>query len=374
LPIPPAVIYVILKNLPRAVKELRQILNGPKRNEPLIPDDTIIQQDAARLACFLRIALIDGKLTNDESAFLSTHVPAYLLQTEKGNRIYREGYNYVRKSGKPLSFYVSNYYRKFKETQADIDNLIREILELSYKDDAGQIEKDMEIKDAATSIGMPMDSFEKMAIDSLKHNMLNSSAINFGSGFAIEESGFIITNYHVIKDSKQIKVKVGRRYCPARPIISDQDLDLAVIKIDLQLPALSFHQSPVKSSQAVLALGFPDPRAYGFTIKVTDGAINCLNGYQDDASQFQISTLLDRGNSGGPLIDEKSGGVVGVLAQQHVKNVKCGYAIKGESVIKFLNSHPAFASSIKYVRYRGLRREIIAEEATHSVVPILSYF
>jgi len=135
LPIPPAVIYVILKNLPRAVEELRKILNGTNRNEPLIPNDTIIRQDAARLACFLRIALVDGKLTNDESSFLSTHVPAYLVQTGKGKRIFGEVFDYVRNSGKPLSFYVSNYYRKYKETQADIDNLIREILELSYKDD-----------------------------------------------------------------------------------------------------------------------------------------------------------------------------------------------------------------------------------------------
>ena len=71
---------------------------------------------------------------------------------------------------------------------------------------------------------------------------------------------------------------------------------------------------------------------YGRSISVAEGAINSLTGYQDDNRHYQISSLVDRGFSGGPLIDERSGGIVGVIAQQHKRRVKCGYAIKADVV------------------------------------------
>ena len=207
----------------------------------------------------------------------------------------------------------------------------------------------------------------------LRRRISAMSNVVFGSGFVIEKSGFIITNCHIVNNKNIILLKFGKRLYPVRSIFCDEALDLALLKTDFEFPALLFHQSAIRLSQSVIALGFPNPLEYGFAIKTTEGTINSLSGYQDTKDHFQISTLTDRGNSGGPLIDEKSGGIVGVLVKQHTKNVKCSYAIKVEIVESFLARCRALSSSIKYTNYRGLRREVIVEEACKSVVQILAY-
>lgn len=135
-----------------------------------------------------------------------------------------------------------------------------------------------------------------------------------GSGFFISSDGYITTNYHVIKDAKDITVitKSQKEYT-AKIIGHDEKTDLAVIKIDIKnSPYLKFADSTTAEvGQWVLAIGNP----FELTQTVTHGIISAKgreNLHITDYEDFlQTDAALNPGNSGGPLVDLK-GEVLGI--------------------------------------------------------------
>ncbi|GIU83077.1 MAG: PDZ domain-containing protein [Acidobacteria bacterium] len=139
-----------------------------------------------------------------------------------------------------------------------------------------------------------------------------------GSGFIVEKSGYIITNYHVIEDSMRITVTLqnGEEYT-AKVVGVDEETDLAVLKIDAgkDLPTLVFGDSDaVQIGEWVLAIGSP----FGLARSVTAGIVSQTNRETPFASPFQrfiqTDAAINRGNSGGPLVN-MDGEVIGVNSQ-----------------------------------------------------------
>jgi len=136
-----------------------------------------------------------------------------------------------------------------------------------------------------------------------------------GSGFIISPDGYIVTNNHVIEDAKNVKVKLtdGREF-KAKIIGADKKSDLALLKIDAKnLSYLTWgDSSKIEVGEWVLAIGNP----LGFDYTVTAGIISA-KGRQLPLSEYedfiQTDAAINRGNSGGPLVDLK-GRVVGVNA------------------------------------------------------------
>jgi len=139
-----------------------------------------------------------------------------------------------------------------------------------------------------------------------------------GSGFVIDPRGYILTNYHVVAGAQSIEVILGdKTRAPAKFIGADQRNDVALIKIDpkgKQLAALPLgDSSALQVGQKVLAIGDP----FGFQSTLTTGVVSALGRtvqtsdttYIDDAIQTDAS--INRGNSGGPLIDTH-GDVIGI--------------------------------------------------------------
>ncbi|MGB7435774.1 MAG: trypsin-like peptidase domain-containing protein [Candidatus Acidiferrum sp.] len=139
-----------------------------------------------------------------------------------------------------------------------------------------------------------------------------------GSGFVIDPRGYILTNYHVVAGAQSIEVILGdKSRAPAKFIGADQRNDVALIKIDpkgKQLAALSLgDSSTLQVGQKVLAIGDP----FGFQSTLTTGVVSALGRtvqtsdttFIDDAIQTDAS--INRGNSGGPLIDTH-GDVIGI--------------------------------------------------------------
>jgi S1-C subfamily serine protease len=139
-----------------------------------------------------------------------------------------------------------------------------------------------------------------------------------GSGFVIDPRGYILTNYHVVAGAQSIEVVLGdKTRSPAKFIGADQRNDVALIKIDpkgKQLAALPLgDSSTLLVGQKVLAIGDP----FGFQSTLTTGVVSALgrtvqtsdSTYIDDAIQTDAS--INRGNSGGPLIDTH-GEVIGI--------------------------------------------------------------
>jgi S1-C subfamily serine protease len=139
-----------------------------------------------------------------------------------------------------------------------------------------------------------------------------------GSGFVIDERGYILTNYHVVQEAQSIEVVLGdqTRY-PGKFIGADQQNDVALVKIDPKgkhLVALPLgDSSALQVGQKVLAIGNP----FGFQSTLTTGVVSAL-GRSVQTSQttliaeaIQTDAAINRGNSGGPLINTH-GEVIGI--------------------------------------------------------------
>ncbi|HXT76965.1 MAG TPA: trypsin-like peptidase domain-containing protein [Candidatus Eisenbacteria bacterium] len=139
-----------------------------------------------------------------------------------------------------------------------------------------------------------------------------------GSGFVIDERGYILTNFHVVQEAQSIEVVLGdqSRY-PAKFIGADQRNDVALVKIDpkgKKIAALPLGDSTsLQVGQKVLAIGNP----FGFQSTLTTGVVSALGRtVQTSQSTFideaiQTDAAINRGNSGGPLINSH-GEVIGI--------------------------------------------------------------
>jgi S1-C subfamily serine protease len=126
-----------------------------------------------------------------------------------------------------------------------------------------------------------------------------------GTGFFVSENGFLLTNYHVIRNAEKILILQGDRELTAKTIVIDPNNDLAVLKVDsfsTPIPLGNVHN--VALGESVMTIGFPNVPLQGRSPKLTKGEVNSLCGLQDDPRIFQTSVQLQPGNSGGPLLDE----------------------------------------------------------------------
>jgi S1-C subfamily serine protease len=139
-----------------------------------------------------------------------------------------------------------------------------------------------------------------------------------GSGFVIDAKGYILTNFHVVQGAQSIEVVLGdQSRHSAKFIGADQRNDVALIKIEpgqKPLAVLSLGDSTaLQVGQKVLAIGNP----FGFQSTLTTGVVSALgrtvatgqNTLIDEA--IQTDAAINRGNSGGPLINTH-GEVIGI--------------------------------------------------------------
>ncbi len=129
---------------------------------------------------------------------------------------------------------------------------------------------------------------------------------SLGSGVIMSETGYILTNEHVISGAEQILVLLhDGRETMAQVVGSDRDTDLAVLKIDLPnvQPIALADSGQARVGDVVLAIGNP----LGFGHSVSQGIISALSRYGLDSTRYedyiQTDTTVNPGNSGGALID-----------------------------------------------------------------------
>lgn len=164
-----------------------------------------------------------------------------------------------------------------------------------------------------------------------RHAMPRSNKA-FGSGFIIDEAGFIVTNNHVVEGGEAIFVTLmdGTRLT-ATLVGGDAKSDLALLKVmaEAPLPALKFGDSAsLRVGSPVIALGNPFGLGHSATMGIISAKGRAIGGglYDD---YLQIDAPINPGNSGGPLFNSK-GEVIGVntaIFSPGGGNVGIGFAI-----------------------------------------------
>ncbi|MDT8408164.1 MAG: DegQ family serine endoprotease [Wenzhouxiangellaceae bacterium] len=185
-----------------------------------------------------------------------------------------------------------------------------------------------------------------------------------GSGFIVSADGQIITNHHVIEDADEIIVRLAdRREFVAELVGSDPETDVAVLRIDAQdLPTLEFgDSSKLRPGEWVIAIGSP----FQFEQSVTAGIVSAkgrTQGQQQYVPFIQSDVAINRGNSGGPLIN-RDGLVVGInswILSASGGNIGLSFSIPIEtaaSTIRQLLEFGRVSRGYLGVGIQGLNRE-----------------
>lgn len=193
------------------------------------------------------------------------------------------------------------------------------------------------------SVPGPLDDF----FDQFENNQPQRSR-SLGSGVILDEDGFILTNHHVIEGAERIRVRLAgeTKEYEAELVGSDEDTDLAVIKIEA---GKKLHFAKLGNSDAtrvgdwVLAIGSP----FGLNATVTAGIISykgrsgqvMLDPFGQFKRYLQTDAAINRGNSGGPLVN-MAGEVVGIntaIMSSRGVSAGVGFALPSNTAVNVYN-------------------------------------
>jgi serine protease Do len=173
-----------------------------------------------------------------------------------------------------------------------------------------------------------------------------------GSGFFLNEEGYLITNFHVIEGETQISIEVyhqrggqleRKTYKSVRIIAMNKFQDLALLKIDeKETPKFAFvplgETDTISVGEHVFAIGSP----LGLERTVTEGIVSTTSRQMQGEVYLQTTAQINPGNSGGPLFNLR-GEVLGVTNMKVAFGEGIGFAIPIEAVKRFLKYRDAFA-------------------------------
>jgi S1-C subfamily serine protease len=130
-----------------------------------------------------------------------------------------------------------------------------------------------------------------------------SDVSSSGTGFFVNDQGWVVTNAHVVEGCASIS---ALRLGDGTDLAVDKQNDLAAFKLvtGVGKPHLPLRRSQPRLGEDIAAYGFPLSGLLSDSIKVTTGNINSLVGMENDTRYLQVSTPLQPGNSGGPVVDQ----------------------------------------------------------------------
>ena len=135
-----------------------------------------------------------------------------------------------------------------------------------------------------------------------------------GSGVVVDSDGYIVTNWHVVRDADEVRVQLADGRIAAPILVgADPDTELALLKIDLaELPTIALGRSDtLKTGDVVLAIG----NSFGLSQTVTQGIVSATGRGQLGVALFenfiQTDAAINIGNSGGGLVNTR-GELVGI--------------------------------------------------------------
>jgi S1-C subfamily serine protease len=206
-----------------------------------------------------------------------------------------------------------------------------------------------------------------------------------GSGFVLDEEGYIVTNQHVVAEAEEISVRFASGQREEAEIVGeDPSTDVAVIKVDapeeMLRPLTLGDSDSVGVGDPVIAIGNPLNVGISVTTGIVSGTqrpIDAPNGYTIDGA-VQTDAAINPGNSGGPLLDSR-GAVIGINSQilsedggfqgvgfavpvDTVKSVVKQLITKGEAVHGYIGVQMFQAGIDEFAAYTGLSKDELGDQ------------
>lgn len=138
-----------------------------------------------------------------------------------------------------------------------------------------------------------------------------------GTAFAVTDSGLLVTSAHVVTSCGELTVRQAQAEYRAVVTVSNPQNDLALLKLDRPTPHFARIRSspPLRAGERALTFGFPFYGTLSAQGNLTIGNVSALHGLKDDPDTIQITTPVQPGSSGGPLLD-RSGNLIGVVSAE----------------------------------------------------------
>jgi S1-C subfamily serine protease len=162
-----------------------------------------------------------------------------------------------------------------------------------------------------------------------------------GSGIIITQSGYVITNSHVIEGNTSVSVTLpGGQGYTAAVVGDDPELDLAILEIDsgrTDFPVAIFgiHED-ITVGEKVLALGYPYSDDLGGELAIVDGIVSSMR-FIDGYEYIQTDVEISLGYGGGPLVN-LDGEVIGIITWTFIAGEGLKFAIPVNNILDFTES------------------------------------
>ena len=167
------------------------------------------------------------------------------------------------------------------------------------------------------------------------------TGLSSGTAFFVSNSGYLLTNNHVVEGCSLSKVTYKNKDYETKLIATDQTLDLALLKAEIKPKSyFVFAKDEAKKLNKVYVAGYPLGKGLSDDLKISSGIISSLKGFNDNSNEIQIDAPINPGNSGGPIINE-NGNLIAIavsgLAKDQTEGINFG--IKSSAAETFLKAN-----------------------------------
>jgi serine protease Do len=172
------------------------------------------------------------------------------------------------------------------------------------------------------------------------------AVVSMGTGFFVSPLGHVVTNQHVVEGCESAALRNDAGIIDANASIVGRDgvNDLALIKTTMGNSRFARIRKTVRLGEPIAVYGYPHADILASSGNFTTGNVSALAGILNNTGQFQLTAPIQRGNSGGPVLDY-SGNVVGVVTSTIRASAERGtpqnvnFAVRASPLSSFLDAH-----------------------------------
>lgn len=235
---------------------------------------------------------------------------------------------------------VAELWRKYKRVMAvaasiaGITTLLIAGMAAYYSRKANNADLEQLRREIKREVAQKTNEVRKEVNDKIPKTPVDAQLISGGTGFLIDNKGYLATNAHVVANSSTVVVQNNKgQEFRARIAYVNPASDIAILKIDdsdykpMNLP-YSIRKGGVDLGETLFTLGYPRDE-----IVYNEGYMSAQTGFEGDTLSFQIGVAANPGNSGGPVFN-KNGEVIGIINTRQVKAEGVVFAITAKNLYR----------------------------------------